>query len=68
MSTSTIMIQLQWENNIAFQMVTNELGAGNIIVKAEENSNFEQFWSAIKATCILYMNQKLDTIGKEMAE
>lgn len=68
MAVSTLTIQLKWENDNSFQ-VLSQLNAGDVItiLEMDENDHLAKVWdNYITGICKSFFEQKLKEIGGEM--
>ena len=68
MATSEFEIKLEWENGNYFSMATKEEGGEWVTdIKVEENGSISSLWPGAQSACITRFNNKVSSIGKEMA-
>jgi len=67
MATSQILVRLQWENDVGFQMDAKRDTDDYItIVQMDENGHIGSLWTNAQSICETYFKEKLDLIGSEM--
>lgn len=68
MAISTLTIQLKWENENIFQMLSQlDAGAVETILEMDENSHMPDVWdNYITGICTSYFKAKLAEIGAAM--
>lgn len=69
MALKKLDIEIKWENGNLFQFIEkNDPPTPDvIIVKVQENSKIASLWPSVANICSIFLREKLDEIGKEMA-
>ena len=68
MAIQTLTIQLKWENNNSFQMLSQlDSDPAMEIIKMDENNHLPDVWDThVVGICTNFFNNKLSLIGDEM--
>ncbi len=68
MAENKLILTFTWENRKVFKLTEDDTVKKVTIIQCEENGDLPILWPTIEATSRIYIQSKLEKIGKEMKE